>query len=68
MKRNYGIKLSVWVILLSGCGQEGPLYLPTNTPPIAVEPSKKTEPKTKKTPPVILKKQHESPPDLINNN
>jgi predicted small lipoprotein YifL len=41
--KNTGFALYFVLSLLSGCGQPGPLYLPTSKPPMYVEP----EPETK---------------------
>lgn len=40
------------ILLLSGCGQPGPLYLPGQKPPIHVEPTSASTPeaKSEKTP------------------
>lgn len=43
--KNTGFALYFVLSLLSGCGQPGPLYLPTNKPPMYVEPE--AEPETK---------------------
>ena len=40
---NYRINLLLLTLLASGCGQTGPLYLPTDKPPIAVSSEQKKE-------------------------
>jgi predicted small lipoprotein YifL len=50
-------------LLVSGCGQPGPLYLPTDKPPIYVEPD--SEPETKESEPK-LEKPKELPQSEIN--
>ena len=69
MKINSCIKLIFLGCLLSACGQEGPLYLPTDTPPITVSPETKKQLKEKKLREeknsVIIKKELNTPPDLI---
>ena len=73
MKINSCIKL-IWLgLLLSACGQEGPLYLPTDAPPIAVPPeTKKQQLKEKKKieekKPTTIEKVQDTPPDLIKGN
>jgi predicted small lipoprotein YifL len=47
--KNTGFALYLLCSLLYGCGQPGPLYLPTSKPPIYVEPD--AEPETKNTVP-----------------
>jgi predicted small lipoprotein YifL len=54
--RNTCFAVYLFCALLSGCGQPGPLYLPTDKPPIYAEPDPETkdiEPKqaTKPEPP-----------------
>jgi predicted small lipoprotein YifL len=43
MKKITCIKLLGWVIALIGCGQPGPLYLPTDKPPVYVPPEELTK-------------------------
>ncbi len=43
MNNNYTIKFLPLALLLGGCGQTGPLYLPTEKPPITVSPEQKKE-------------------------
>lgn len=40
---NYSTRFFPLVLLLAGCGQTGPLYLPTDKPPITVSPEQKKE-------------------------
>lgn len=47
--KDYRYPLFLLCLLLSGCGQPGPLYLPTNKPPIYVEPD--AEPEAENTAP-----------------
>ncbi len=72
MKINFSIKLILLGLLLNACGQKGPLYLPTNTPPIAVPPETKKPLKEKKQikekKPVTIEKILDTPPDLIKEN
>lgn len=42
--------LFLFASILSGCGQPGPLYLPTDKPPIYVEPDTEPEAKQVKEP------------------
>jgi predicted small lipoprotein YifL len=39
--------LPLVLLLLSACGQPGPLYLPSSKPPIYVEPEPVSKPETK---------------------
>lgn len=72
MKINSYIKLILLALLLSACGQEGPLYLPTDAPPIAVPPETKKQLKEKKPikekKPATIEKVLDTPPDLIKEN
>jgi predicted small lipoprotein YifL len=43
--KDYRYPLFLVCLLLSGCGQPGPLYLPTNKPPVYVEPDAELETK-----------------------
>jgi predicted small lipoprotein YifL len=45
--KNYSL-LSLAAVILTGCGQEGPLYLPDAPPPIHVEKPKEEKPKEEK--------------------
>jgi predicted small lipoprotein YifL len=47
--KDTGFALFLLCLALSACGQPGPLYLPTDKPPIYVEPD--VEPETKDTEP-----------------
>ena len=47
--KNYSL-LSLAAIFLTGCGQEGPLYLPDAPPPIHVEKPKEEKPKKAEKP------------------
>jgi predicted small lipoprotein YifL len=54
--KDYSFTLVLLSLILSACGQPGPLYLPTDKPPIYAEPDPETkdiEPKqaTKPEPP-----------------
>lgn len=49
MNSPYLFLLTALYVVLSGCGQPGPLYLPGTAPPIHVEPEPKPEPETKNT-------------------
>ncbi|MEQ1738648.1 MAG: lipoprotein [Methyloglobulus sp.] len=54
--KDYSFTLVLLSLMLSACGQPGPLYLPTDKPPVYVEPDPETkdiEPKqaTKPEPP-----------------
>jgi len=73
MKIIFCIKLIFLGCILSACGQKGPLYLPTDTPPsIAVPPETKKQLKKKKPiekkKPVTIKNRLDTPPDLIKEN
>jgi predicted small lipoprotein YifL len=72
MKINSYIKLIFFGCFLTACGQEGPLYLPTDTPPIAVSPEIKKQLKEKKQKeekkPITIEKGLDTPPDLIKEN
>lgn len=72
MKFNFYIKLILLGCVLSACGQEGPLYLPTDAPPIAVPPETKKQLKEKKQieekKSVTIEKILDTPPDLIKEN
>jgi predicted small lipoprotein YifL len=55
--------LFLFCLLLVGCGQPGPLYLPTNKPPIYVEPD--VEPEVKDAAPKQETKPQPPPqPDI----
>jgi predicted small lipoprotein YifL len=45
--KNYSLLL-LSVVVLTGCGQAGPLYLPDAPPPVHVEKPKEEKPKTEK--------------------
>ncbi len=54
---------SLFALLIVGCGQQGPLYLPGDEPPIYVPPEEriyippeKRKPKTKKVEPKVIPK------------
>ncbi len=56
--------------LLSACGQPGPLYLPTDKPPIYVEPDEKPEakedaPKQESAPKAVDDSTKESKPQEV---
>jgi predicted small lipoprotein YifL len=42
---------SIVVVVLSGCGQPGPLYLPKDQPPVYAKPEPKVEGKNEETAP-----------------
>jgi predicted small lipoprotein YifL len=46
MKAFYHLLFILILPLIQGCGQPGPLYLPTEKPPIHVEPEPEPEPET----------------------
>jgi predicted small lipoprotein YifL len=43
--KDYSFALFLVCLMVSACGQPGPLYLPTDKPPIYVEPDAETETK-----------------------
>jgi predicted small lipoprotein YifL len=43
--KDHSYPLFLFCLLIAGCGQPGPLYLPTSKPPMYVEPE--AEPETK---------------------
>ena len=69
MKYSY---LALFLIgsILTGCGQPGPLYLPTDKPPIYVEPDEKPEakeevPKEESVPKEVDDSTEESKPQEV---
>ncbi|WP_411725289.1 LPS translocon maturation chaperone LptM [Methyloglobulus sp.] len=51
MMKDYRFALFLLCLVLPGCGQPGPLYLPSDKPPIYVEPEPAPETKDKETRP-----------------
>ncbi len=68
IKFNYCVKLIILVLWLTACGQEGPLYLPTDTPPIAVKPDVKINKQSEKKSSSTIEETFETPPNLIKEN
>ncbi len=66
MKKHTQFGVLLVVCLISACGQPGPLYLPTDKPPVYVAPEDSTN-KDAETKPEDVQKEIKSPPQPENN-
>ncbi|MEQ1543494.1 lipoprotein [Methyloglobulus sp.] len=62
--KDHSYPLFLFCLLIAGCGQPGPLYLPTNKPPVYVEPDAEPETNKDAAPKQETKPQPPPQPDI----